>query len=99
VLLDTTAQISGTTTNTSTSVVSSSSSSSSKKRKSTDSIGTSPTSRTKKQRNSKDGAIADVLGMYCNVLKRTVTTLTCFALYLLSCCHFLCLITLVIFVP
>ena len=95
-LPDTIAEISGTNTNTSTSVVSSSSS---KKRKSTDSIGTSPTSRTKKQRNSKDGAIADVLGMYCNVLKRTMTTLTCFALYLLSCCHFLCLITLVLFVP
>ena len=97
-LPDTIAEISGTNTNTSTSVVSSSSSKK-RKSKSTDSIGTSPTSRTKKQRNSKDGAIADVLGMYCNVLKRTMTTLTCFALYLLSCCHFLCLITLVIFVP
>ena len=78
-LPNTIARISGSNTNTSTSVVSCSSS---KKRKSTDMIGTSLTSRTKKHRNSKDGAIADVLGMYCNVLKCTMTTLTCFVLYL-----------------
>ena len=90
-LPNTIAGISGSHTNTSTSIVSSSSSKK-RKRESNDLMSASLTSRTKKQCNShsdvnsvnKDSASADMLGMYCNVLKCTVTTLTCFALYLFS---------------